>query len=341
MIEAEQLLSIVRDLCSYAVPSGAESMVQSRLRKYVETAADEVYVDTLGSLIARHKAAGVHVLLTAHVDEPGLMVVDVTDNGFLRVDAIGPLHPNQFVGRLVQWTNGAVGLVGVAHAAEPDELTFEDLYVDIGASTKDEAATLVTIGTSGVLSDTIFELANGRLSGRGLHNRVGCAIAIAAFQEAAAAGHNVSVAFTAQHVVGARGAKTAAFALQPDYALVIDGALAGDTPNGPRSSVQLGRGPAIRLLDHGIIVPVTMRNLLETAAESANVKIQYDVGDSDLSDAGAIEATAGGILVGGVTYPIRGAGLVNTTVDMADALQTVKLVTSAVAIAAQNVTEHR
>ncbi|WDL97199.1 M42 family metallopeptidase [Alicyclobacillus sp. ALC3] len=336
-----QLFTTISDLCAHAVPSGSESIIEPVLRSYVEATANEVWVDPLGTLIARHHGSGPHILVTAHVDEPGLMAIDITDDGFLRVVPIGSLNASQFVDRQIRWTNGVVGLVGAVESADHGDLSYDDLYVDIGATSKDEAAGEVTIGTGGVLLAGTSELGNGRLTGRALHNRVGCAIAISAFQQAAASGHNVTVAFTAQHVVGARGVKTAAYALRPDYALVIDGATAGDLPDGPRSSVRLGRGPAIRLLDRGIIVPVAMKSLLETAADSAGIDVQYDVCESDRSDAGTIEASAAGVLVGGVTYPVRGAGQILTTVDITDAAQAVKLVVSAVDRAAQLKTEHK
>ncbi len=334
-----QLFTTIADLCAHAAPSGSESVIEPVLRKYVEAYASEVWVDSLGTLIARHHGSGPHILLTAHVDEPGLMAIDITDDGFLRVVPIGALDASQFVDRQIRWTNGVLGLVGAADSADRADLSYDDLYVDIGAASKDEAAGRVAIGTGGVLLAGVTELGKDRLTGRALHNRVGCAIAISAFEQAAASGHNITVAFTAQHVVGARGVKTAAFALHPDYALVIDGAVAGDLPEGPKSSVRLGHGPAIRLLDSGIIVPVAMKNLLQAAADSTGVNVQYDVGEAVRSDAGTIEATTDGILVGCVTYPVRGAGQLLTTVDLTDAAQTVKLVVSAVAQAAQLKTE--
>lgn len=324
------LQNVIFDLTQHAVPSGSESVLTPTLQGYIQAIADELFVDRLGTLIARKHGSGREVLLAAHVDEPGVMVVDIVDHGFLRLVSIGPVDAAWFVNRRVRFTNGVTGLVGVESDVDIAEMTFDHLYVDIGSNSKEAAAARVRVGLGGVVDEDAVVLDGSRLAGRALDNRVGCAIAIAAFTDAAAAGHAVAMALTAQHVVGARGAKTAAFQLQPSLAFVVGAARAGDTPSPPRSAVELGKGPAIKLLDRSVIVPTFVKEQLQTAARQVQLDVQYDIWAESRSDAGVMEATAGGIAVGGVSYPARGAGQLNTVIDVNDAKAAVQLLCTAI-----------
>jgi putative aminopeptidase FrvX len=321
---------LILKLAGYTAPSGSESSVQQALLEEVKDVADEVLVDTLGNGIARKNGKGPHIMLAAHADEAGVMVIHIEDDGFLRVIPVGNVNAWSLVGRHVEFTNGVRGIVGVESKVKVQDISFDDLYVDIGAESLDEAKQKVHIGLSGVAVESVVALDDHKLAGRALDNRVGCAIAIAAFRQAAAEGRNVSLVFTAQQTVGARGAKTAAYRLQPDLAIVIDAAPAGDMPNAPRMDLRLGRGPAVKIMDGTAIVPLKVKDLLIEAAKKAGVEVQYEVWPRGLSDAGAIQLSIDGIPVGGVSYPARYVGGASTMVDVRDAEAAVKVVLEAI-----------
>lgn len=322
----EQILK----LAEFIAPSGTERDFQERLLDFVKDAADEVTIDALGNGIARKNGAGPHVVLTAHADETGLMVIHVEETGFLRVLAVGNLTPASLVGRHVQFTNGTVGVVGVEHDVKVQDITVDRLFVDIGASSQADAQSKVFIGLEGVILEPVVELDDNRLAGRALDNRVGCAVAIEAFRQVAAAGKNVSLVFTAQNTVGARGAKAAAFQLNPDFAIVVDAVPAGDMPEGPRMEIKLGQGPAIKIMDQTAIVPLSVKNHLIQSAQRANVQVQYEVWPHGQSDAGSIQRSVDGTLVGGVSYPARYVGGPSTVVDVRDAEAAVRLLVEAI-----------
>ncbi len=177
------------------------------------------------------------------------MVIHIEDEGFLRVISVGDVKAQALVGRHVKFTNGVTGVVGVESKVKLEDISFDNLYVDIGAENGDVAKSKVYIGLSGVALEPVVDIDEHKLAGRALDNRVGCAIAIEAFRQAAAAGHNVSLVFTSQQTVGARGAKTAAFQLQPDLAIVVDAVPAGDMPQATRMDLKLGAGPAVKIMD--------------------------------------------------------------------------------------------
>lgn len=317
-------------LASYTAPSGSESELQHVLLDHVENVADEVTVDALGNAIAKKHGKGPHVVIAAHADEIGVMVIHIGDDGFLRLISIGDVQASRLIGRHIKFTNGVLGVVGVESKVKLQDVAFDHLYVDIGCATKADAEKKISIGIAGVVAEEVVALDEHKLAGRALDNRVGCAIAIEAFRQVASEGFNVSVVFTAQQTVGARGAKTAAFRLEPDLALIVDAAPAGDMPKADRMELKLGAGPAVKIMDGTAIVPLQVKDQLIAAAETAGVAIQYEVWPRGLSDAGSFQLTVDGIHVGGISYPARYVGGPSTVIDLRDAEGAVRLLVQAV-----------
>jgi putative aminopeptidase FrvX len=325
-----ELKQRILELAAYVAPSGAEGELREQLLSLVSDVADETWVDALGNGIARKRGDGPHVMLAAHADEVGVMVIHIEDEGFLRIISVGPVDAKSLVGRHVQFTNGVTGVIHAEHKVKLEEIGFEHLYIDIAANNRDEAAERAPIGLSGVILEPVVELTPHHLAGRALDNRVGCAVAIEAFRQAAAAGKNVSVVFTAQQTVGARGARPAAFQLRPDLALVVDAAPAGDMPGAKRMDLKLGHGPAIKVMDGTSIIPLDVKRHLEDSAERVGVAVQYEVWPRGLSDAGALQMALDGVPTGGVTYPARYVGGPTNVIDLRDAEAAVKLLVEAI-----------
>ncbi len=321
---------LIRSLAGFVAPSGTEAEFQNTLLGFVKEAADECMIDTLGNGIAKKNGKGPHVMLAAHADESGVMVIDIDEDGFLRLIPVGDMKPIALVGRHVQFVSGVIGIVGVESTVKRQNITFDHLYVDIGASSLANAREKIQIGTEGVILEPVVDIGGDLLAGRALDNRVGCAIAIEAFKQAANDGYQVSLVFTAQQTVGARGAKTAAFRLQPDLAIVIDAVPAGDMPDAPRMDVKLGHGPAIKIMDGTAIVPLDIKNHLLDSAKSIGISVQHEVWPHSLTDAGAIQMSVDGIAVGGVSYPARYVGGPSTLVDIRDANAAVKVIVEAI-----------
>lgn len=321
---------LIFELAAITAPSGTELDIQEALLKHVRDVADESFVDTLGNIYARKNGNGPHIMLAAHADEVGIMVIHIEENGFLRVIGVGDIKPQTLIGRHVQFTNGVMGIVGVDSKVKQSDVTLDSLYVDIGVESGEAAAQKVRIGSEAVVAENVVSLSDSLLAGRALDNRVGCAIAIEAFRQTAAKGANVSLVFTAQQTLGARGAKTAAYRLQPDLAIIVDAAPAGDMPEAQRSELKLGAGPAVKIMDGTAIVPLSVKDHLIASAERAGVAVQFEVWPRGLSDAGAIQLSVDGIDVGGVSYPARYVGGPSTVIDLRDADAAVKLVVEAV-----------
>ncbi|MCL6515556.1 MAG: peptidase M42 [Alicyclobacillus sp.] len=311
-------------------PSGSEGQVREALLGAIRAAADTVRVDALGNAIATKAGEGKHVVLVAHADEPGVMAIHADEQGFLRLIAIGDVPAEALVGRMVQFTNGVTGVVGVESRVKPQDVGFEHLFVDVGAASQAEAQRLVPLGTAGVVQSPVVEMGPHRLAGRALDNRAGCAVAAEAFLRLAAMGRKVSVVFTAQQAVGSRGAGTAAYQLEPDLAIVVDAAPAGDMPEAPRMALRLGQGPALKVMDGTAVVPLDVKHHLEESARRAGVEIQYEVWPRGQSDAGAVQLSQAGVKVGGVSYPARRSGMMQV-IDLRDLDAAVRWVVAAAA----------
>lgn len=320
---------LIRRLAKEVGPAGSERALQEVLLAEVKAAADETSIDTLGNGIATKRGDGKHIMLAAHADEPGVMVVDVDEDGFLRLISIGDLAASYLVNRQVAFTNGVIGVIAYEEHVKPGDIGFDHLFVDIGATNREEALGRVSIGLSGVVIGDVQELGEHKLVGRALDNRVGCAIAIEAFRKLAALNRHVTLVFTAQSTVGARGARTAAYQIQPDLALVIDAAPASDVPDGKRTSLALGKGPAVKIMDGSAIVPIEVKDLLIETAKTLSSPVQFEVWPTGKTDAGSLQLSVDGLRIGGVSYPARYVGSSDTVVDMRDVEATLTLVVEA------------
>lgn len=317
----------VMRLMDWVAPSGSEAPVVQALLDEVRPAADEVFVDALGNGIARKRGEGPHLMLAAHVDEPGLMVIDVDDRGYLRVVSVGEVHARECVGRQILFTNGIAGVVH-ADLSQQGELGVDALIIDVGARSREEAERMVPIGTAGAIALPPFSWDGKVLTGRALDNRLGCAVAARAFRALANRGLNTSVAFTAQNAVGARAAQAAAFQLEPRYAIVIDGVTADDVLK-DRPVVALGRGPVLTVMDRATVVPLEAKRAVEQAAERLGLALQYEVSREALGDTGAIQLSRAGCVAVGLGYPVRRAGAFAMTADVSDAEALFQLVLAA------------
>lgn len=302
-------------------PWGREENVRAILREAVTPYADSVQEDVLGNLIVTKKgtadsAARKQLLLVAHMDEPGLLVNHIESNGFLRLQ--GQLEPAYLVGQRIEFPNGTIGVVYAESYKEPGDITHLGLFADIGAATAEEAAQKVRLGDIASLSQQVLELAPNKLVGKALDNRAGCAAAVEVLKRLDNQAHDITVVFSTQDGVGSRGIKPAAFGLEPDFGLVIDGVRSGDTPGAGRIEVKLGKGVAVKLLDKNFIVPPRIKDFLLDQAEAAGLAHQLEVYPEGSNDCGALMSLRDGVPTGGLSIPVRYSATGSEMVDLGD-----------------------
>ena len=306
-------------LLSVYGPAGAETKVSDTIAEMIRPYVDEVRVDMMGNLICtKHgKAGGKRVMYAAHMDHIGLLVTDVDENGFLRVFNIGGVSPVRSIAEQVVFANGVHGVVGVDGSADKPEL--KDLFIDIGAESREEALSMVKIGDVAVYKPSCVELGKHRMSAPAMDDRAGCALLIEAMMQLGETDNEIVAVFTVQEEVGSRGAKAAAYAIDPDYGIALDVTLMGDTPDArPRMAVKLGGGAAIKVIDTSIICAPVVRDKLVELAEAKGIAYQMEVLPAGGNDASMIQVTRGGVPAGVISIPCRYIHSNAETVDLRD-----------------------
>lgn len=308
-------------------PSGNEEIIRDVIRQEIEGFVDEVRVDTLGNLIAVRRGSGKKVMLAAHMDQIGFMVTHIDDKGFLRFTRVGGVSIRDSIRRRVIFKNGITGVVSYEEEIEDiKDIKFEKMYIDIGASSREQAESMVSIGDVAVYHSAFSENC-GRYIGKAMDDRAGCALLIETAKRLKASPHEIYFVFTVQEELGVRGAKTAAYALNPDVGIAVDVTLTGDTPKSRPMAVKLGGGPAIKVKDVLVLAHPKVRNLMVKRAREAGIPYQMEILEAGGTDAGAIHLTREGIPSGVLSIPCRHVHSDSEMVDANDLENGVKLMT--------------
>lgn len=296
-------------------PSGCESRIREVIEQEIKGHADKIFTDPLGNLVAVKEGARPRLMLAAHMDELGLMVTYIDEKGFARIANVGGISPSLLVGKRVIFENGVIGTINHEKIKELKELDWTKLYLDTGAANREEASSRIKIGDVAVYDQGLEDLGN-RLLGKAMDDRIGCAVLIETLKRLPASlPHEVVFVFTVQEEVGLRGARTAAYGLNPDYGLAVDVTRVGDTPEAPLMDVSLGKGPAVKIKDSSLICHPRVRHIMIKVAEDNKLDYQLEVLVSGGTDAGAIQLTRQGVPSGVLSIPCR---YVHTPSEMVD-----------------------
>jgi endoglucanase len=307
---------LIKKLTEAYGPSGAEDSVREVIRKEVAPYVDEIRVDGLGNLIAHKKGTGKKVILDGHMDEIGLMVTHIDDNGFVRFGMIGGVNPFASLAQRVVFGNGTVGVIGNERIDEPKDLKMEKLFIDIGATDKKAAEAKVRVGDSCAFLQPFVDMGD-RVVAKAMDDRVACACIIEALKDVKTT-HDIYAVFATQEEVGLRGARAAAFGIEPDLGIALDVTPTGDTPKGRNANVSLGKGAAIKAMDRSCICTPALKNYMVKVAEEKGIKYQIEVLEMGGTDAGAIQMTKAGIPAGVISIPCRHVHSPCEMVDMND-----------------------
>ncbi len=310
-----ELLELIQTLNAAHGPSGDEGGIRERLAELARPLADEISTDTMGNLIVRKLGSGPRVMLCAHMDSIGFIVTHVEENGFLRVGRLGGISPKEAAYTPVHFAGGVRGVIVPEEKADFGKLKLDECYVDIGAKDRETALKAVAVGDTLIYDSPCFTN-QGKVVSPYLDNRISCAILLKVLEEMELCPNDLYVVFTVQEEVGLRGAKPAAWAVDPDYAVVVDVTDVDDTPGSEKcGTVRLGKGPAIKIMDSSVICHPDMIQKLESQAKTLDMPTQRDIMRAGGTDAGVMHTTRIGVRTGGVSVPCR---YIHTPVEMAD-----------------------
>lgn len=343
MDQTEQFLKALTE--AHGVP-GYETEVRAVLRGYMAPLG-ELSRDKLGSLICRRAGDGPRVMLAGHMDEIGLIVTHIDDNGFLKFLQLGGWWDQTILSQRVIVKTHRGDVVGVVGAKPPHLISAEerskmvekkDMYIDIGSTSKEETeAAGVRVGDPVVPDSRFAVMANGKTYlSKAFDNRVGCAVVIDVLRHFVAAGGNPNDLYGVQTVmeeVGLRGATTSGRAVDPDVAIIIESDIAGDVPGirKEQSSTRLGGGPALSVFDARMIPNTKLRDLVIDTAAALDIPLQLSNMPGGATDGGAIHMNKIGVPTVVVGVPSRHIHSHGSIIHRDDYDNTVKLVAALVA----------
>lgn len=319
------MMKTLTELVSAFGPSGMEDGVARIIEGLAAPYVDEISRDTLGNLICHKKGNGPKIMFAAHMDSIGLAATHIGEKGYIHLGEVGGIHPTEVLYTPVRFQNGTRGLICAPGDANMAKLKVSDLLIDIGAKDREEAEKLVQVGDVAAF-DTMTQAVCGRIISPYLDNRISCLILLMAMERLEPTDNDLYFVFTVQEEVGLRGAKTAAWAIDPDYGIAVDVTRADDEP-GTKHQVSsvCGGGAAVKVMDHSVICHPKMVEKLMTLAAERNIKAQRDVIRMGGTDAGAIHLTRAGVYTGGISIPCRYPHAPMALVDQDDVQACVEL----------------
>lgn len=328
--QSHPLKALTKRLTETFGPSGHEHRIREVIQAEIKSVADEVRVDALGNLIARKKGSGAaqrkKIMLAAHMDEIGVMVTQVDEKGFARFASIGGVFPINLNGSRCVFENGTVGIFGrETKNASWSEVKLDKMFIDVGATSASDAS--VGVGDAASFWRDFTDL-GGRMVAKGMDDRIGCVVLIETMRQLKKSPHDVYFVFTVQEEVGPRGAVTSAYGIQPDVAIAVDVTATGDTPESTTMAVELGKGPAIKVKDSGMLAHVGVKNLLIETARDARIPYQLEVLVGGTTDGMVIQTSREGVPTGVVSIPSRYLHTPSEMVDFNDVQNSIKLLAS-------------
>lgn len=318
---------LLKKLLTTYSPSGSEDKIRDIIEMEIKDYVDEIKVDNLGNLICRKEGPGKRVMIAAHMDQIGLMITDIEKKGFLRFTNIGGISPLMSYGQKVIFEDGTIGVIYAEEKKELTKIKLEDMYIDIGAESKEEAMKKINVGDSCVYYSEYVENDKQIISGA-LDDRIGCYIAIETIKNLSKTDKDIYFAFTVQEELGLRGARTAAYSIEPDLGIALDITGSGDTPGANRFAISLGKGAAIKARDNSIVVNAKVKNLMIDTAIEKNIDYQIEVLEFGGTDSGAIHLSRGGVLSGVISVPTRYVHSPNEVVHKSDVSSCIELLSA-------------
>ena len=340
------MMQLMKELSLAPGISGCEEEVAKIIERELKDVADSIEYDNMGNIIATKKGEkkAPKVMLAAHMDEIGLMVRYIDDNGFIKFSKIGGINDQMLMNQTVTIRSSigedVIGVIGSKppHVTKPEEknkvVKADDMFIDIGAKDKEDAEKMVRIGDAITFNALFAEYPNNLVMGKALDNRVGCYVMMEVLKRVETRATIYAVG-TVQEEVGLKGARTSAFRLNPDLAIALDVTLSGDHPGikPDEAPVVMGKGPAVILADasgRGILTLKSIKDLLLNAGEENDIPYQLEVSDGGTTDGTVINLTREGIPTGVLSVPTRYIHTPVSVCSMDDVESTIQLIVAAI-----------
>jgi len=334
-----KFIKILEKLSNACGVAGREEEVRVLMKELLKPNVDEVRVDKLGNVVAvrRGKKDRPSIMIAAHMDEVGLMVKNITKDGFVQFAKIGGIDDRILVAQKVilhTERRPVTGIIGTKppHILKEEEkkkiIEADELFIDIGANSKNEVEKMgIRVGDPVSFDIKFTRLKNDIVVGKAFDDRIGCAILVEILKRVGEVDCTVYGVGTIQEEVGLRGATTAAFGLYPDIGIAVDVTVAGGVPGVKdiEAPIKMGKGPSLTVADRGLITHPKVLRLLVDAAEKLGIPYQLETGLGGTTDAAKISLTREGVPSGVISIPTRYIHSPVSMLSLDDAENSIKL----------------
>ena len=330
-----EIFELQKQLAESASTSGYEIKIARTIASLAKPFCDEIRIDSLGNLICHIKGKGKKIMCAAHMDAIGFMVKYIDQNGFLYVNPIGGHYAYELINTRVRFEK-VCGIFRLSKASENAgktgrEITFNDIYIDIGATSREGAEKLVSIGDTALFESDTVRLGENRIMTPYADDLSGCAMLLKAMEQCKKRENDLYFVFTVQEELGCRGAKTSAFGIDPDIAIAVDVCPAGDCPaeNDRHYNIVLGGGPTLKIMDSSVFSSVGLNKLLKSLADAMNIKTQWEILSGGGTDTSEMLLTRDGVPSTCISIPTRNLHMPTEIVDIRDIEDGAKLLAAA------------
>lgn len=307
------MIELMKELCALPGPSGCEDAVRAFVLKRVKPFADEIRTDAIGNVMVfrkGRKALDRPVAVCAHMDEVGVIIKKITEDGMLKFGFVGGVDPRVVIGRPVRFGDvpGVIGIKAVHLTTAAERRTMpktKNLYIDIGATSRAAAEKLVSLGDYGVFDSAVVEFGDGLIKAKAIDDRVGCAALLRLLEDEPPV--DTWFCFTVQEETGLRGAASMAFALDPGFAMVLEGTTAADLAEvkGADAACRVRGGVVLPFMDGATIYDAALFELLRDACIKRGIPWQTKTRVAGGTDAGRIHRSRAGVRVCAAAAPVR------------------------------------
>lgn len=307
------MIELLKTMCALPGASGCEDAVRAFVLERAKPFADEIKTDSIGNVMIfrkGRKALDRPVVVCAHMDEVGVIVKKITEDGMLKFGFVGGVDPRVAIGRAVRFgdAQGVIGIKAVHLTTASERRTMpktKELYIDIGAESRAAAQAMVQLGDYGVFDSAVVPFGDGLLKAKAIDDRVGCAALLKLLEDEPPV--DTWFCFTVQEETGLRGAATMAYALDPGFALVLEGTTAADLAEvtDGKAVCHVRGGVVLPIMDGATIYDAGLFELLRDACIKRGIPWQTKTRVSGGTDAGRIHKSRAGVRVCAAAAPVR------------------------------------
>ncbi len=310
---------MLRELENQFAVSGMEDMLRDFIQEKLSALCDFVEVDKMGNLHAIQYGDGPKFQIVTHMDEPGVIVTQITEEGYLRFETVGRINPAFLVSKRVFFGEhtGIISLKAI-HLTTKEEreipVKTSQLYIDIGAKSKEDASRVVELGDYGVIDIQYHELNNGYVKGRGIAGRMGCVAAMEILKQNP--GRNISIIFAVQREIGSRGVLGYDNNFQSDYTIVFDGVSGKNYMNSESNIPESGKGVVLITKHPGGMIDSDVLKICRKIAKEENIALQIDTMQKNGTISALLKTGSHNIVA--LAIPVRYADSVSPVASLKD-----------------------